>query len=257
MIENSVTTNGVTQNSVMQGTVEGELEPSTAYSGDSQGQETPQDISTSHVWLMAFCVGAVVANIYYIQPLLSAIATAFHISVAQVGSVAMMTQFGAALGMMIFVPLGDAKERRGLIVSLLVAQSICLALMAGAQNFLWLTLAAFGIGVTTATVHITVPFAAHLASPAKRGATVGAVLSGLLLGILLARTFSGLLGAWLGWRAIYWVGSGLMLALAVLIYTGLPASQPELKLSWGSLIHSAFGLIWTQPVLRESAALGD
>ena len=95
---------------------------------------------------MAFSVGAIVANIYYIQPLLSTIATAFRISVPQVGIVAMLTQFGAALGMLFFVPLGDTKERRRLIVSLLLAESLCLALMASAQNFVWLALASFGIG---------------------------------------------------------------------------------------------------------------
>jgi predicted MFS family arabinose efflux permease len=203
---------------------------------------------------MAFCVGAVVANIYYIQPLLSTIAATFRISVPKVGSVAMLTQLGGALGMLIFVPLGDTKERRRLIVSLLLAECVCLALMATAQNFVWLALAAFGIGVTTATVHVVVPFAAQLASAARRGATVGAVLSGLLFGILLARTFSGLMGAWLGWRSIYWVGSGLMLLLAVLIRSGLPESRPDLQLSWLSLIRSTFGLIRSQPVLRESAA---
>ncbi len=241
---------------VTQISVEASPQPIPADSGDSSLQGPVTDIQPAHVWLMAFSVGAVVANIYYIQPLLSSIAAAFHISVPQVGSVAMLTQFGGALGMLVFVPLGDTKERRRLIVSLLLAQCIFLALMASAQNFMWLALAAFGIGITTATVHVIVPFATHLASPARRGATVGAILAGLLFGILLARTFSGLLGAWLGWRAIYWVGSGLMLVLAGLIRTGLPASQPELKLSWISLIRSTFGLIRSQPLLRESAALG-
>jgi predicted MFS family arabinose efflux permease len=218
--------------------------------------ETNPDIKPAHVWLMAFCVGAVVANTYYIQPLLSIIARHFHISVSQVGAVAMLTQFGGALGMLIFVPLGDTKERRGLVVSLLAVQCVCMALMASAQNLPWLVLASFGIGLTTSTVHVIVPYATHLVSPARRGSTVGTVLAGLLFGILLARTFSGLLGAWLGWRAIYWVGSALMLLLAVLIRSGLPSSQPDLQLSWPSLIRSAFSLIRQQPVLRESAALG-
>jgi predicted MFS family arabinose efflux permease len=234
-----------------------EVQPAADLANPSDLEKAkPNDIKPAHVWLMAFCVGAVVANIYYIQPLLSTIATTFHISVPKVGSVAMLTQLGGALGMLVFVPLGDTKERRQLIVTLLMAQCILLLLMATAQNFVWLALAAFGIGITTATVHIIVPFATHLASAAKRGKTVGAVLAGLLFGILLARTFSGLMAAWLGWRSIYFVGSGLMLLLAVLIRTGLPESQPELQLSWLSLIRSTFGLIRTQPVLRESAALG-
>ena len=136
---------------------------------------------------MAFSVGAIVANIYYIQPLLSLIAGSFHISLPQVGLVAMLTQVGTASGMLLFVPLGDTKERRRLVVYLLIGSTLCLTLMAAARSFLWLALASFGIGLTTSTVHVIVPFAAHLASPARRGAAVGMVLSGLLLGILLAR----------------------------------------------------------------------
>ena len=196
-----------------------------------------EEIRPAHVWLMAFGVGAIVANIYYIQPLLSAIAASFHISVPQVGAVAMATQLGAALGMFFFVPLGDTKERRQLIVWLVLAE------------------AAFGVGMAASTVHVIVPFAAHLAPPARRGAAVGTVLSGLLFGILLARIFSGLIGAWLGWRAIYWLGAGLMLLLAGLIRWGLPVSQPELRLSWPSLVRSAGVLVRDQPVLREAASV--
>ena len=213
------------------------------------------EISPAHIALMSVSVGAIVANIYYIQPLLAAIASTFRISVPQVGTVAMLTQLGAALGMFFFVPLGDTKERRRLIVSLLAVESVFLALMASAQNYLWLAFASLGIGVAGSTVHLIVPFAAQLASPARRGAAVGSVLSGLLFGILLARTFSGLLGAWLGWRSIYWLASATMLLLAVLIRLGLPRSKPTLTLSWPQLIHSSVVLIRTQPVLRESAAL--
>lgn len=205
---------------------------------------------------MAFSTGAIVANIYYIQPLLSAIAATFQISVPRVGSVAMLSQLGTALGMLCFVPLGDTKDRRRLIVCLLVAASLSLAAMASARDFLWLALAAFGVGLTGAVVHVIVPFAAHLSSPAKRGATVGTVMGGLLFGILLARTFSGLLGAWMGWRVIYWLASGLMLVLAVLLRLGLPSSRPVLDISWPRLIHSTIALIRDLPVLREAAMLG-
>ena len=218
-------------------------------------QSNPADISRVHIVLMSFSVGAIVANIYYIQPLLSAIASTFRISVPQVGTVAMLTQLGAAMGMLFFVPLGDTRERRRLIVTLLVVESVFLAAMASAQSYLWLALASLGIGIAGATVHLIVPFAAQLASPARRGAVVGSVLSGLLFGILLVRTFSGLLGAWLGWRAIYWLASVIMLLLAVLIRLGLPRSKPSLKLSWPSLIRSSAVLIRTQPMLREAATL--
>jgi predicted MFS family arabinose efflux permease len=205
---------------------------------------------------MSVSTGAIIANIYYIQPLLSAIARSFRISVPAVGAVAMLTQLGTAAGMFCFVPLGDTKERRRLIVWLLVLESGFLALMANARSYAWLAAASFGIGMAASAVHVIVPFAAHLAAPARRGAVVGSVLSGLLLGILLARTFSGLLGAWAGWRAIYWLAAVIMLLLAFVLRWGLPCSRPELRLSWLGLIRSTAGLIREQPVLREAAMLG-
>jgi predicted MFS family arabinose efflux permease len=227
-----------------------------SYLPPAEQDTQPAEISPAHVRLMAFSTGAIVANIYYIQPLLSAIARDFRISVPSVGTVAMLTQLGAAVGMLMFVPLGDTRERRGLIVSLLIAVSVCLALMATARTYAWLALASFGVGMAASTVHVIVPFAAHLASPAKRGATVGTVLSGLLFGVLLARTFSGMLAVWMGWRAIYAIASVMMLALAGLLRRDLPRSQPVLKLTWLQLIHSTIALVREQPVLREASLLG-
>ncbi len=211
----------------------------------------PQDI-----WVMAFGTGGMVATIYYIQPLLASIAFTFGISVAKVGGVAMLSQLGTALGMLLFVPLGDTKERRHLIVVLTLAASLCLVLMATAREFWWLVLAAFGIGLTAAVVHVIVPYAAHLAPAERRGSAVGSVLSGLLFGILLARTLSGLFAAWLGWRAVYWLAAAIALIIAGLFRWQLPKNEPAAGLSWIQLIRSAAQLVRTQAVLREAALLG-
>ena len=152
------------------------------------------------VWLLALTTGCVVANIYYVQPLLADIAREFGLSVPQIGVVAMLAQVGTGLGMLFFVPLGDKYERRGLITALLVAEAAACALAATARNALWLSLACFIVGGAAATVHVVVPLAAHLAPPKERGRIVGTVLSGLLIGVLLARTFSGIVGAQFGWR---------------------------------------------------------
>ncbi len=197
-----------------------------------------------------------VANIYYIQPLLSAIASDFHISAATVGTIAMLSQLGTALGMFLFVPLGDTKERRGLIVRLVLAACVGLILLATARNVWWLALGSFAVGLTGSIVHVIVPYAAHLSSPERRGTTVGSVLSGLLLGILLARTVSGFVGAWFGWRAIYWIAAGVMLVVALLFKTRLPKCNPVVQMSWWNLIRSIRELVRTQPTLREAALLG-
>jgi len=207
------------------------------------------------VWLLAFSTGCVVANIYYIQPLLADIAREFGLSVAQVGIVAMLAQVGTGLGMLFFVPLGDKYERRSLISTLLVAESVALAFAASATNVIWLSVACFGVGAMASAVHVIVPLAANLAPPNERGRIVGTVLSGLLIGVLLARTFSGVVGAQYGWRSVYWFASALMLALAITIRLSLQKSQPELSMKWGALMKSVGSLAREHAVLREAALL--
>src|SRR6202051_1143738 len=160
-------------------------------------------IPQSTVWLMAITVGVIVPNIYYVQPLLADIARTFGWSVTRAGTVAMLSQAGTALGMFLFVPLGDKYERRSLILLLVLGAFVSLLLMGTAQNALWLSCAAFAVGAFAASVHVVVPFAAHLAAPQQRGHVVGILVAGILFGVLLARTMSGSIGALLGWRAVY------------------------------------------------------
>jgi len=205
---------------------------------------------------MAASTGAIVANIYYIQPLLADVARDFHLNVTRVGFIAMLTQIGTALGMLFFVPLGDTKERRSLITLLVSVAAIALALVATARNPTWLALACLVVGAMGASVHLFVPFAAHLAPPAQRGRVVGSVFSGILLGILLARTFSGTIGAHLGWRAVYLIAAALMALIAILVQVFLPRSQPTVELPYLSLLRSTLDLIRNHPELREAAYLG-
>jgi predicted MFS family arabinose efflux permease len=207
------------------------------------------------VWLLALSTGCVVANIYYVQPLLADIAREFGLSIAEVGVVAMVGQIGTGLGMLFFVPLGDKYERRSLIAALLVAESITMAIAASARNIIWLSVACFFVGVWTSAVHVIVPLAAHLAPPKERGRIVGIVLGGLLIGVLLSRTFSGIVGDQFGWRTVYWFASGLMLALAITIRFSLQPSKPNLSMKWTALMRSVGSLAREHPTLREAALL--
>jgi len=213
-------------------------------------------ISRATVWFMAASTGVIVANIYYIQPLLADIARAFGLTVTKVGFIAMLTQIGTAFGMLFFVPLGDSRERRSLITLLLSVATIALVFVALARNAVWLALASFVVGMMGATVHLFVPFAAHLAPPRERGRVVGSVFSGILLGILLARTFSGSVGAHLGWRAVYGIAAAMMLCVAILVRFLLPHSKPAVELPYLSLLRSTIGLIREHKELREAAFLG-
>lgn len=205
---------------------------------------------------MTIAAGAIVANVYYIQPLLAAVAHDFGLRATGAGYIAGTMQLGTTCAMSLFVPLGDTHERRGLISTLLVALTLALVAVALARNAVWLALAGAVVGASGSVVHLIIPFAAHLAPAKDRGRVVGQVIGGLLLGILLARTLSGWIGSLWGWRAMYWIAAGLMLVLAALTRLILPRSDPELKLTYRELARSIYRLAREQPALRESSFLG-
>jgi predicted MFS family arabinose efflux permease len=205
---------------------------------------------------MAAAVATIVANIYYIQPLLADIARTFHLSPARAGSVATLMQLGTTSCMMLIVPLGDIRERRSLIAGMVLLLSFGLAGVALAPNYLGLALAAVAVGASGSVVHLLVPFAAHLAPPAQRGRVVGTVIGALLMGILLARAASGLVGAHLGWRAVFAIASGLMVVLSALMLLVLPKSPPDNLLSYPELFRSMVTMVKEQPTLRESSFYG-
>lgn len=218
------------------------------------GEQEP--MRRSMILLMATAVGVIVANIYYAQPLLADIAHSFGLTVTQAGAIAMLSQVGTAMGMFLFVPLGDKFERRALITILMLGAVASLLLFAVAPNLVWLASASFAVGAFAATVHVVVPFAAHLASDQQRGRVVGTMVGGILFGVLLARTFSGWIGALFGWRAVYGIAAVGILILAAIMRAQLPASRPALVISWPDLMRSTLLLARRHALLRESALLG-
>ncbi|SIT11881.1 MFS transporter [Alicyclobacillus vulcanalis] len=213
-------------------------------------------LSRRLVFTMAVAAGVAVANLYYVQPLLHEIQVDFRAASWQVGLAATMTQIGYALGLFLFVPLGDSLERRSLIVRMCLATAAGLVLLAGSPNLVWLTALCLVVGAATIVPQLVVPYAAHLAPAEERGRTVGTVMSGLLIGVLLARTFAGLVGQGLGWRAMYAIAAACMVALAAVLRLSLPASPPETRTPYGQLLWSLVHLIRRYPDLRDASLLG-
>lgn len=211
---------------------------------------------SSLILIMAIACGVTVANLYYNQPLLALLANEFHASAHDVGFIPMLTQIGYALGILLLVPMGDLVERRRLIVLMLVLTAIALVLAALSPNLTWLVIASFAIGMTAIAAQIIVPFAAQLTKLEERGKAIGMVMSGLLIGILLARTVSGFVATAWGWRSMYWLASGLMVALAMVMAKVLPRSQPSLKMSYLNLMRSLIQLVLHQPRLQQASLIG-
>jgi predicted MFS family arabinose efflux permease len=135
------------------------------------------------------------------------------------------TQLGYAAGLYLLVPLGDRVRPRLLIDTLIILTAAGLVGAGAAPTLAVLLVAGTAVGVTTVVPQILLPMAAGLVPDQRRGAVTGTLLSGLLGGILLARTFSGALGGWLGWRAPYLVAAGLMLILPFGLHPGLAVTS--------------------------------
>ncbi len=213
-------------------------------------------LSRGTLTLLAVTAAVAVANLYYNQPLLPEMARSFGAGAGAVGSVPTLTQLGYAVGLFLLVPLGDAVELRRLIVLTLAATSVALAAVALAPTAAVLALASFVMGACTIAPQLVLPFVVRVAEPRRRGAAVGAVVSALLIGILLSRTFSGLVGSRVGWRAVYWIAAPVMLLLAVVARATLPAQPPTAVMRYGALLRSLPELIRRHGVLREAAISG-
>ncbi|WP_295924558.1 MFS transporter [uncultured Xanthomonas sp.] len=208
------------------------------------------------VLLMATATGLAVASNYYAQPLLEVLAQTFAIDVRRAGAVVTTAQLAYAAGLLFLVPLGDRFERRSLIVGLYALSAVGLLVSAMAHSFALLLLGTLITGLSSVAAQILVPFAATLAAPHERGRVIGTVMSGLLLGILLARTASGLLAGIGGWHTVYWVAAALILVVSGLLWRGLPRHPGNPQLSYPHLIGSVLALLRDEPVLRARSVLG-
>ncbi|MEU0466767.1 MFS transporter [Amycolatopsis sp. NPDC006131] len=203
--------------------------------------------------VLAFSCGATVANLYYAQPLLAEIATAFGVSQGSAALVVTLTQLGYAAGLALLMPLGDLVENRALASRTLVFTALALVVAAVAPVFGVFLAASVLIGVTSVVAQILIPFAAHLAPEEQRGRFVGTVMTGLLLGILLARTLSSLVAGAFGWRTIYFVSAVLMLVVAVAARRMLPHRRPSHDEGYARLMRSILTLAREEPALRRRA----
>jgi predicted MFS family arabinose efflux permease len=213
-------------------------------------------VSRGLVLLLALACGATVANLYYAQPLLNTLARAFSVSQGTAGLLITISQIGYVLGLALLVPSGDLQERRGLISVALVVTAAGLVVAAVAPGFAVFAAALALVGFSSTVAQVIVPMSASLAAESERGRVVGTVMSGLLIGILLARTVSGLLAAALGWRVVFWVAAGIMVVLAVTLRARLPRVPPTTELTYGGVLRSVLSLIAAEPVLRLRMALG-
>lgn len=217
---------------------------------------SPTIMSRAMTLLFAVTGGAAVSNLYWPQPLLAAIATDFGITPAAASILITVTQLGYACGVLLLVPLGDALNRRKLVPGVMLVSSIALLASANATGFSMLLACFSAIGLTTVAGPLLVSMGGDLAEDSNRGRIVGAIVSGVLTGILLSRTVSGFVSSAFGWRAIYYVAAAVTLLLAAVLAIRLPDDRPRKALPYGRLLLSIAGAVGRHGAIPFTLALG-
>ena len=222
-----------------------------------QQHPTPPALSKSLVLLMAVSTGVAVANIYYAQPLLHSMAQYFAISYAASGIIVTVAQLSYALGLILLVPLGDLLNQKKLIVSMTGLSTLGLLLCAMSNHLITLLIGTAISAFFAVVAQVIVPLSAALAQPEQRGKTVGSIMAGLLLGILLARTVSGALSSIGSWHTVYWCAALLMIVITITLHCKLPEHHQPAGLSYPKLLASILGLFKQEPLFLWRSILGS
>lgn len=215
-------------------------------------------LTSSLILLLSITCGVVVANMYYIQPIGTKVASSLSVSTSAIGILTMLTQLGYALGLLFLVPLGDVVDRPKLIIRMAALSAISLLAAFFAPSFTLFACASFLIGLLSIVPQIIIPYGAVLAGPKARGKVMGTLLSGLLVGILLSRTVSGIVASLFSWRMIYLFALVLVAILTGLLYWKMPRTQIKTtsSVSYLDSLKSLPYLVKTQRLLREASISG-
>jgi predicted MFS family arabinose efflux permease len=211
----------------------------------------PKAMSSAMTFLLAAACGLIAANLYYAQPLIGPISTSLGLSSGAAGLIVTLTQIGYGLGLLLIVPLGDLFENRKLILSVMALGTLAVVGAGLASTPVPFLASAFFIGLGSVAIQIIVPYAAHMAPEAHRGQAVGNVMSGLMVGIMLARPASSFIAEFLPWHMVFFISAAVLVVLAIVLARALPPRVPQTGLSYGALLASMGRLVATTPILRR------
>lgn len=217
-------------------------------------QTVEKNVPTWLMLLLATACGMIVANLYYAQPLVGVISSSIGLSAGMSGFIVTLTQIGYVVGLLFIVPMGDIVDNRKLVVITLLLTATALVITAVSKQSVTFLAASFVIGLGSVAAQVLVPFASYLASDSSRGRVVGNVMSGLLLGIMLARPLSSLVADFFGWHTVFVMSAVAVFILAIVLLKVLPARKPSTDTRYLALLGSMWHLLRTTPLLRRRAA---
>jgi predicted MFS family arabinose efflux permease len=214
-----------------------------------------KSLTNTQVFILATTAGIAVANVYYSQPIISAIASHFHTSEAKAGNISVLSQVGYGLGLFFLTPIGDMVERKRLILYLQIGLILSLTLVAFSTSLTVLYIGSLLIGIFSVVAQVILPMAATLAKE-NRGKIVAQIFTGLLIGILVARVFSGSITAYLGWHYVYLISAAMVLGTAVLMQSDFPSLPAQFTGNYSGLLKSTILQLSRFSLLRRTALTG-
>lgn len=212
-------------------------------------------ISRFQVWVMAVAAGVSVANIYYNQPILKEISETFSVDETSAGLISILSQIGYGLGLFFITPLGDKVDKKKLIISLQVMLLFSLLFITVASNIAQVWVLSVLISIFSVSVQVIMPMAAGM-DRENRGKTVGTIFTGVLIGILAARVFSGSIAEWFGWRYVYGISAIAISVMVMLLQITLPKVSNHFEGSYPKLLMSALQQVKRFRLLRSTSAIG-
>jgi len=217
---------------------------------------TTRPLTKPLVFFMSLAVGIIVANLYYLQPLLHQVKGDFKVGTVATSALITFVQVGYAAGIIFIIPLGDLLPRRRLVVTIFFCAATAMLIGSLVHSFVWFAILSVIVGLSSVGGQVLIPFAADLAEDGQRGRVVARLMTGLLLGILMSRTFSGIGAEIFGWRGVYVTAAALLLTIGLVLSRVLPPDVPRAHVKYGELVRGSFRLFGTYQALRRRCWLG-
>jgi predicted MFS family arabinose efflux permease len=202
------------------------------------------------ILMMAILAGVSVANLYYNQPLLELIRMDFSVTEVQANLISVITQIGYATGLFLIIPMGDLYSRRKIILISMLSAALSSAIIGFSPSLIIVWIASYFLGVCSVIPQLFIPIAGQFSRPENKARNMGYVLSGLLIGILAARVVSGYIGNWLGWRAMFFIASAVMIVSCLISIRMMPDMKPNFQGNYRSLMRSILRIIAAHPHVR-------
>ena len=216
----------------------------------------PPRLQPALVVVMAMSIGIIVANLYYLQPLLHDVRGDFRVSTASTSLLITLIQVGYVVGLFFILPLGDLFVRRTLIAVVFFVAALAMAGASFVHSFAVFAVLTVLIGLTSVAGQIIIPFGADLAPDAQRGRVVGQLMTGLLGGVLLSRTLSGAVSEAIGWRGVYLSSAGLLVVTGVVLFVVLPRERPRDRFEYRHLATDGLRMLRGSRELRRRGWFG-